>query len=405
MRAVRSWRSTRQNPQKLVAVWVDNDPAMLGITNNVIAVVIEGAYSINGGQVWHPLLGEPANGQGIPVSTELLDPATSGPTVAYKYATDPSVGFDASGNFYMLAAYHNATDVASSVQRRAGPAEVRLHREHPEPGRVLGRPDAPNLQRRVRFGSADLKVLYQWNSTSNDTVTDPTMQVDDNLPTFTDPATGQVQTDPYSGNVYVSWTSIDVKPSLAERRDVQPEPDQADRLVRRREQLQPARRSPTSTARHPDDGNGPTTRARPTPALTVSQGRPASESGQNGDAGRPRRARSRSPGMISPTASSWPTRSRRARVMSSAAAPHGDQRSPSGPPRISTMTVQFPAGFDFSTLTNLDVTVAIVDASDANLGLTLIAPSGDRSRCSSTRPRRSAARPIPASGSAAPTSG
>ena len=39
--------------------------------------------------------------------------------------------------------------------------------------------------------------------------------------------------------------------------------------------------------------------------------------------------------------------------------------------------VQFPAGFDFSTLTNLTVTVAIVDPNDANLGLTLIAPSGD----------------------------
>ena len=30
------------------------------------------------------------------------------------------------------------------------------------------------------------------------------------------------------------------------------------------------------------------------------------------------------------------------------------RRSPSGPPRSSAMTVQFPAGFDFSTLTNLD---------------------------------------------------
>ena len=40
------------------------------------------------------------------------------------------------------------------------------------------------------------------------------MQVDSNLPSFTDPTTGQVQTDPYSGDVYVSWSGIDVKPSL-----------------------------------------------------------------------------------------------------------------------------------------------------------------------------------------------
>ena len=39
--------------------------------------------------------------------------------------------------------------------------------------------------------------------------------------------------------------------------------------------------------------------------------------------------------------------------------------------------VQFPSSFNFSTLSNLSVTVAITDASDTNLGLTLEAPSGD----------------------------
>ena len=65
------------------------------------------------------------------------------------------------------------------------------------------------------------------------------MTVDNNLATFTDPTTGDVQADPDSGNVYVSWTSVDVKPPIPLAPRFQPQPDQADGLVRRREQLQP----------------------------------------------------------------------------------------------------------------------------------------------------------------------
>ena len=45
------------NPQKMVAAWVDNDPALPGITNNTIFVISELAYSDNGGQTWHPPAG------------------------------------------------------------------------------------------------------------------------------------------------------------------------------------------------------------------------------------------------------------------------------------------------------------------------------------------------------------
>ena len=60
-------------------------------------------------------------------------------------------------------------------------------------------------------------MLYGWNASgSQDTVNHPTMQVDSNKATFTDPTTGLVQTDPYSGNIYVSWSSVDIKPVLAD---------------------------------------------------------------------------------------------------------------------------------------------------------------------------------------------
>ena len=82
------------DPTKLVSVWIDNDPSELPPTDNEIQGVLEAAYSVNSGQHWLPMLGEPTNGIGIPVDPELYDPATSGPTVPYKGVTSPSLGFD-----------------------------------------------------------------------------------------------------------------------------------------------------------------------------------------------------------------------------------------------------------------------------------------------------------------------
>ena len=101
------------DPSKLVTVWIDNDPAMLPATDNIIGGVLEAAYSINSGQSWLPLFGEPI-ADNIPIDPELLDPTTSGPTVPYKYVTDPSLGFDQAGNFYILTEYHNSTTAAAS---------------------------------------------------------------------------------------------------------------------------------------------------------------------------------------------------------------------------------------------------------------------------------------------------
>jgi hypothetical protein len=62
------------DPSKLVTVWVDNDPTLLAATDNIIGGVLEAAYSINGGQNWLPMLGEPI-GDNIPVDPELPDGA------------------------------------------------------------------------------------------------------------------------------------------------------------------------------------------------------------------------------------------------------------------------------------------------------------------------------------------
>ena len=43
------------------------------------------------------------------------------------------------------------------------------------------------------------------------------MAVDDNVPSFTDPTTGEVQTDLSSGNIYIAWSGTIVPPAAATR--------------------------------------------------------------------------------------------------------------------------------------------------------------------------------------------
>jgi len=361
------------NPQKMVSAWVDNDPALLGITDNIIAVIVEAAYSTNAGQVWHPFQGEPGNDLSIPVSTEVLDPTTSGPTVPYKYDTEPSLGFDASGNFYLLSTYSNGPDFSSSS---SGALVLQKYDFTGNAPVQLGFPTDQTAPAYNEFFGAlgAINILYGWSSSSSDdTITHPTMQVDSNLPSFTDPTTGQVQTDPYSGDIYVSWSGIDVKPSLflpvslfnPNRIKLIVSSDGGNNFT--------SETIASVNSLNPDNDNGPTTERNTTPALTVSQGRLPSESGEGGDAGIPG-------GQV---AVSWEDFADVQLMANTVSAGRGyvfggdAGNIPFGTTTEFGNSVQFPANFDFSTLTNLSVTVAIVDSSDANLGLTLVAPSGD----------------------------
>ena len=51
---------------------------------------------------------------------------------------------------------------------------------------------------------ADFNIIYQWLP-AGDQAFEPTMAVDDNVASFTDPTTGDVQTDVSTGNVYIAW--------------------------------------------------------------------------------------------------------------------------------------------------------------------------------------------------------
>ena len=189
------------DPSKLVAVWIDNDPTMFADTDDEVESVLEAAYSTNAGAQWNVLLAEPINGSGFNSAPILADPATSGLTVPYAYVSSPSLGFDDSGNFYILSEYSNLGAISGAITLQkfdftaTVPSQDTFSSNKQTPGPV--------------FAGNDLKVIYQWvSSTASDQALDPTMTVDDNLSTI--PAGVASQPDPNSGNIYVSWASVDL---------------------------------------------------------------------------------------------------------------------------------------------------------------------------------------------------
>jgi subtilisin-like proprotein convertase family protein len=192
------------DPNKAVAVWVVNNPSLPAPTPQVF---LEAAYTTDGGQDWLPV---PEVGQ------DLFDPTTTNPTIPYAQQTNPSVGFDRNGHFFVLESQHNVANTSGAIalERYDFTSDV------PVPL------DVTNSRPPYFFAPPNYNILYQWIG-SSDAAVAPTMKVDDNVASFTDPTTGQVQGDPYAsvntdpnpgqlrfGDIYVAWASIDIKPSL-----------------------------------------------------------------------------------------------------------------------------------------------------------------------------------------------
>ena len=255
------------DPSKLVAVWIDNDPTMFADTIGTFESVLEAAYSTDAGGQWNALLAEPINGLGIPGDPFLLNPATSGPTVPYTNVSSPSLGFDDSGNFYILSEYTDSTggSGALALQRYlftgSSPSSYSFAATAQNP---------KNVQTPSPYTGFDphLKIIYQWvHSGTDDQAYNPTMTVDSNLATI--PSGVASPADPFSGNVYVSWASIDINTSIPispfnpNRITVEVSSDGGNNF------------SPTTIA---GAGNVATEKDA-TPAITVSQGRLPTESG------------------------------------------------------------------------------------------------------------------------------
>ena len=224
-------------------------------------------------------------------------------------------------------------------------------------------------------GSGDLKIIYQWlASGTNDQAINPTMTVDDNLATIPNGVASQA--DPFAGDVYVAWTSVDINTSIP----ITPFNPNRTKLVVSSDggnNFSPLTVTDVNNSSFTDDGNF-TTEHDTTPAVTVSQGRMGSESGLTGDAGIPG-------GQVAVAWNDFGGGQLMANTVSA-----GRDQSFGQQYSIQTGTIPFgsylsggtafPVPVSISNLTDLnslDVTVNIVDSSDANLGLVLEAPSGD----------------------------
>jgi len=256
------------NPSKMVALWIDNDPSL--VPPYLVQSVLEGVYTINAGQTWTPLFGEP--GSGLPISPILLDPNTLNPTVPYLQASNPTVAFDRSENFYIVESQHNAGGSSGAIVLQ----KFSFTGDSPTAA-IISTPQS---------GTAPYRILYQWLP-PDDFAIDPTVQVDSNFPSFVDPTTGDLQTDPNSGNVYVAWGGV-VNPQAGNPLGAgfNPNPIFLTASSDGGKTFTPVGLANTTAALAPYY-YGPTAERDAVPQIVVSQGRLPNESGQQGDAGVP----------------------------------------------------------------------------------------------------------------------
>ena len=244
------------DPQKIVSIWVNSDP--VDIASPQTQVFVEGVYSINGGQSWTSFYNDFQN------EAILFDPNTTNPTVPYLQITNPSLAFDRSGNFYILVDEHNAGGASGALVLQ----------------KFKFTTSTPQIQpfNSMSGGKVNYNLINQWLPSSDFAIT-PTMAVDSNVPSFTDPTTGDVQTDISSGNIYIAWSGTIIPPAGNPLgANFNPSPI-----------LMVVSSDQGQTFSAPEAINnsayGPTTERDATPQIVISQGRVPSESGQGGDAG------------------------------------------------------------------------------------------------------------------------
>jgi hypothetical protein len=215
------------NSQKLAAVWLVNNLDILdGVPAKIFGVMMEGAFSIDGGTSWHamPWLTKPidpfqATFLGHDPRNELIrDPniSVTQPQQFYQSYTqelDPSIGFDRLENFYIVSVQASNTTAPGSIVSRTASGAVVLQKFNfsgAAPTRVA-LADTLDPTKKV-----ETKVLYQW--IGQDPAIGTTLAVDDNMAKFVDMKTGAVQTDPQvnattgQGPIYVAWYTNNDQP-------------------------------------------------------------------------------------------------------------------------------------------------------------------------------------------------
>jgi subtilisin-like proprotein convertase family protein len=191
------------DPNKLIAAWTTFDPGnKLDGTNGQVTTYIQGGYSVDGGKTWAEL----PNDMAVDVQTDFtVALSTSGPQPNFAQTTDATVGFGRDQMAYLLSSTHSGGGGVLDLQKwdfsNANPTTAPVSQSFTTPaydtlsGNFFGPPSTVN-------------PIYRWQG--GDAALTPTLAVDNNVASFTDG--GSTQIDPHAGNVYVAWETNDAAP-------------------------------------------------------------------------------------------------------------------------------------------------------------------------------------------------
>jgi subtilisin-like proprotein convertase family protein len=174
--------------------------------NDLANSFLEGRFSFDGGKTWTLITSQNSSGliSGSGTGTNQLgmllgnleDPAATTPTNIVQYTTvsAPSVAFDSNHDFFVIFTESNSSGTSGAVVL----SEYTLH------------PPTQNQFTPVSIVYED-RILYQWSG--SDAAYNPTIAVDTNQASFTDPQTSKTQTDPLAGKaVFVAWNENQTEP-------------------------------------------------------------------------------------------------------------------------------------------------------------------------------------------------
>ena len=178
----------------------------------------------------------PQTFQGDTTKGALLDPTIASPFVAgppiqnrgYTNASEPTIAFTRSGSVYIAYLQHNATKTSGAliverfdINRNA---ETFTYVDLDRPRDWDDIPATPASERWQTTTLSDNRayVLYQWidNGTVVNRPANPSIGVDTNLGTYTDPVTGETINDPFvaaggGDTIFVAWNMVSSAPAIA----------------------------------------------------------------------------------------------------------------------------------------------------------------------------------------------
>jgi subtilisin-like proprotein convertase family protein len=179
------------NPQKMVVAfnYTPKDPPPDGDGDAPDQTTfVEAAFSVDGGTSW-TLFFDPVSNLGTfgNFNDAGETPSMTDPDQTLELADSASLAIDRSGSLYLTYVEHNPDFSSGYI-----------------------------IMQKFDFSSSTPatlvinKVLYAWSGpgpAASDAAMNPTIVVDNNPQSFTDPVTNLTQVDPFSGNIYVSWST------------------------------------------------------------------------------------------------------------------------------------------------------------------------------------------------------